>query len=341
MVKTRSSYNFALLSCLQYIFSILVMVIHSGRLFESDSLHFIFKSFFGRMAVPYFLVCTAFFLREQERSGGSCQLYFKGLIKKYVGWSLLYLPLAFLFFEHLNLSYWFMLPALLVVFLYLGFSHTLWYIPALFLGWHFLHLLCRRLGQGKTLVTIIALYVLGTYETYSALFTGQLIETYMAKYFAIFQTTRNGLFFVPIFLFLGILLYDRFDHKSFSKATILKTVIFLSLLGLEFLFIFYHQGRDKNFFLSAPVFISFLFNLSIRSRFWKNRDLSYLKVLSSYYFFIHPMYIQLTSYMMSKSDYSIYDQGKFIFLVTLILTHLSSIVLIKLVNRHKKYSTRC
>lgn len=61
MVKTRSSYNFALLSCLQYIFSILVMVVHSGRLFESDSLHFIFKSFLVGWQSPIFLFAPLFF----------------------------------------------------------------------------------------------------------------------------------------------------------------------------------------------------------------------------------------------------------------------------------------
>lgn len=53
--------NLAMVSILQYVFSIAVIVIHSGRLFESEPLHFLAKSVFGRMAVPYFMVCSSFF----------------------------------------------------------------------------------------------------------------------------------------------------------------------------------------------------------------------------------------------------------------------------------------
>ena len=53
--------NYALLSLFQYIASILVILVHCQRLFEHEALHFIQKSMFGRMAVPFFLISSAYF----------------------------------------------------------------------------------------------------------------------------------------------------------------------------------------------------------------------------------------------------------------------------------------
>src|SRR3712207_7629554 len=57
--KVTDSLNTSVVSLLQYCFAIMVIVIHSGRLFQYEPLHFFLKSFLGRMAVPYFLMCTA------------------------------------------------------------------------------------------------------------------------------------------------------------------------------------------------------------------------------------------------------------------------------------------
>jgi len=48
--------NYALLSLFQYIASVLVIMVHCQRLFEHEALHFVQKSMFGRMAVPFFLI---------------------------------------------------------------------------------------------------------------------------------------------------------------------------------------------------------------------------------------------------------------------------------------------
>ncbi|HEO3837504.1 TPA: alanine racemase, partial [Streptococcus agalactiae] len=95
----NKQHNTSMISLLQYLFSILVILVHSGRLFSQDVIHFTFKSFLGRMAVPYFLICTAFFLRGRIQQGLCNHSYFRKLIKKYSMWTIIYLPYGYFFFE--------------------------------------------------------------------------------------------------------------------------------------------------------------------------------------------------------------------------------------------------
>lgn len=55
VVGSGQPVNYALLSLFQYIASVLVIMVHCQRLFEHETLHFVQKSMFGRMAVPFFL----------------------------------------------------------------------------------------------------------------------------------------------------------------------------------------------------------------------------------------------------------------------------------------------
>ncbi|WNO77726.1 hypothetical protein RMQ61_07445 [Streptococcus suis] len=56
--------NTSLLSLFQFLGAVLVIALHCRRLFEADQLHFIQKSIFSRMVVPYFMVTASFFLRR-------------------------------------------------------------------------------------------------------------------------------------------------------------------------------------------------------------------------------------------------------------------------------------
>ena len=84
VVGSGQTVNYALLSLFQYIASILVILVHCQRLFEHEALHFVQKSMFGRMAVPFFLISSAYFFRvrwKQEPQDVKLTLYIKGIFK--------------------------------------------------------------------------------------------------------------------------------------------------------------------------------------------------------------------------------------------------------------------
>ena len=66
-MKKNPLYNTSSISFFQYLFAIAVIMVHSGRLTSYEPVHFGLKSILGRMAVPFFIVCASFFLKQSLR----------------------------------------------------------------------------------------------------------------------------------------------------------------------------------------------------------------------------------------------------------------------------------
>ena len=129
VIEPEQPVNYALLSLFQYIASVLVIMVHCQRLFEHETLHFVQKSMFGRMAVPFFLISSAYFFRvrwKQEPQDVKLTLYIKGILKVYGFWSLVYLPYALTYFQSLHLPLYLAPLAILAARFYIGMSYQLW-----------------------------------------------------------------------------------------------------------------------------------------------------------------------------------------------------------------------
>ena len=109
-------------------------MVHCQRLFEHEALHFIQKSMFGRMAVPFFLISSAYFFRvrwKQEPQDVKLTLYIKGILKAYGFWSLVYLPYALTYFQSLHWPLYLAQLAILAALFYIGMSYQLLVYPRL------------------------------------------------------------------------------------------------------------------------------------------------------------------------------------------------------------------
>ena len=134
VVGSGQTVNYALLSLFQYIASILVILVHCQRIFEHEDLHFIQKSMFGRMAVPFFLISSAYFFRvrwKREHGSTKLTLYIKGILKVYCFWSLVYLPYALTYFQSLHWPLYLAPLAILAALFYIGMSYQLLVYPRL------------------------------------------------------------------------------------------------------------------------------------------------------------------------------------------------------------------
>ena len=169
---------------------------------------------------------------------------------------------------------------------------------------------------------------MGSIETYYAYFSNSWFTQSFDAYAKVFFTTRNGLFYTPIFVYLGYLLYD-YRHFSLFRDNFGKKLLLSSLLLLlDGRIVFIHQGIDKNFFLALPLFALFLVNWVLRTRIGQNWQLYHLKELSVLYFFLHPIFIESSFYLLQKTDFAKWQQGRIVFLLTLLLTHLSAEVIL-------------
>ena len=329
-------YNTSSISFFQYLFAIAVILVHSGRLTSYEPLHFGLKSMLGRLAVPFFIVCASFFLKQSLGNSKKMKTYLAKIVKTYLFWSFVYLPYAWLFFSSLHLPIYLFPAGVLIALIYLGMCYQLWYIPAFLLGFVLVNQLVKHLGMVWTGLITFLLYCWGLIETYSAyLDTTSLLKGYQL-YSNLFFTARNGLFYTPIFIYMGYYLYDHFHAQVFSIHRWQKLALAFGLLCLEGIIIFQHEGIDKNFFFLLPFVTVYLVNACLRSSFLKSYDLQYLKQMSIALYFSHPIFIEWARYGFSSLPLSYPDRGKLIFVTALFGSHLFGLAMLWVRERREK-----
>lgn len=329
-------YNTSSISFFQYLFAIAVILVHSGRLTSYEPLHFGLKSMLGRLAVPFFIVCASFFLKQSLGNSKKMKAYLVKIVKNYLFWSFVYLPYAWLFFSSLHLPIYLFPAGVLIALIYLGMCYQLWYIPAFLLGLFLVNQLVKHLGMVWTGVITFLLYCWGLIETYSAyLDTTSLLKGYQL-YSNLFFTARNGLFYTPIFIYMGYYLYDHFHAQTFRIHRWQKLALSFGLLCLEGIIIFQHQGIDKNFFFLLPFVTVYFVNACLRSSFLKSYDLQYLKQLSIALYFSHPIFIEWARYGFSSLPLSYPNRGKLIFVTALFGSHLFGLAMLWVRERREK-----
>ena len=332
-------YNTSSISFFQYLFAIAVILVHSGRLTSYEPLHFGLKSMLGRLAVPFFIVCASFFLKQSLGNSQKIKAYLVKIVKTYLFWSFVYLPYAWLFFSSLHLPIYLFPAGVLIALIYLGMCYQLWYIPAFLLGLFLVNQLVKRLGMVWTGFLALLLYCWGLIETYSAyLDTTSLLKGYQL-YSNLFFTARNGLFYTPIFIYMGYYLYDHFHAQAFRIYRWQKLALAFGLLCLEGIIIFQHEGIDKNFFFLLPFVTVYLVNACLRSSFLKSYDLQYLKQMSIALYFSHPIFIEWACYGFSSLPLTYPDRGKLIFVTALFGSHLFGVVMLWLQDKKKNQKT--
>ena len=329
-------YNTSSISFFQYLFAIAVILVHSGRLTSYEPLHFGLKSMLGRLAVPFFIVCASFFLKQSLGNSKKMKAYLVKIVKNYLFWSFVYLPYAWLFFSSLHLPIYLFPAGVLIALIYLGMCYQLWYIPAFLLGLFLVNQLVKHLGMVWTGLITFLLYCWGLIETYSAyLDTTSLLKGYQL-YSNLFFTARNGLFYTPIFIYMGYYLYDHFHAQTFRIHRWQKLALAFGLLCLEGIIIFQHQGIDKNFFFLLPFVTVYFVNACLRSSFLKSYDLQYLKQLSIALYFSHPIFIEWARYGFSSLPLSYPNRGKLIFVTALFGSHLFGLAMLWVRERREK-----
>lgn len=321
----KEKLNYGMISFIQFFLAVLVVIFHCSRIFPSDEWHFIQKNLVSRLAVPFFMVASAFFIRWKTAEDSSYKKrYYKNYLKNYLWWSLLYIPYGYAYYLTLKMPMNLLPVGILFALLYIGMCYQLWYLIAFLTG----SFLVERLRQSCSLVLVTGmaflLYLVGSIETYE----GYLGETAMmptfSKYMTIFFTTRNGLFFAPIFICLGYLLYEYRESTFFTEKKGRKLLLSFLLLGLEGTLIFKNPGIDKNFLIALVPTSLFLFNWSMRTSLFSERNFRKLKKLSMLYFFIHPIFIEVLLLTPLENHLSLYQYGWLSVLFTLICTHLTA-----------------
>ncbi len=238
----------------------LVVAIHTSPLASySSTADFIFTRVIARVAVPFFFMATGFFVL----GGESARKSLKKLLCIYAASAALYLPVN-VYAGHLQS--WGLLDLIQQIFFEGTFYH-LWYLPAAILGLLLTGSLLRRLGERRTAAAAIALYALGLLgDSYWGLIEGvPVLNGAYNAVFALMGYTRNGLFFAPVFMWLGYRLRGGGRCAAGYEAAGLAAGFALMLAEALFA---RSQGwqRHDSMYVLLPFVMYFLFALLMRAR---------------------------------------------------------------------------
>lgn len=274
--------------------ALLVIAIHTSPLssFNSNA-DFVFTRIIARMAVPFFLMTTGYFLLPQYLFGKSkdrkpLYCFLKKTLFLYMIVIVIYIPVNIYAGQFNGVN-------LLDIFRMLIFDGTiyhLWYLPASILGVLLLYFLGSKLPFKLIVSITIVLYGFGLLgDSYFGVTSNCLfLKTIYNIMFSVFSYTRNGIFYAPVFLAFGAGIRQIQQRKNNTGITIafafsvaLLIAEGLTLHGLNI------QRHDSMYIALLPCMF-FLFQIILSMNI---RPVKAFRSISSWIYIIHPLFIIL------------------------------------------------
>ena len=234
----------------------------------------------ARTAVPFFLMVSGYFL--SQKNGRHAWAFWKKAAVLYGVCILLYLPLN-LYAGQLHGDF---LRRLLAD----GTFYHLWYFPGLLLGLPIARAL-SRLGLRTALPLAGALYLIGLGgDSYYGLVSRlPALEAGYGVIFRVFSYTRNGLFYVPLFLLLGAA-----GRRLSRRVSLWGLLLSLGAMTAEGLRLHSLQvQRHDSMYLTLPLVMLFLFSLLLGCSRGEDRA---ARRLSALVYVLHPWCIVLVRF---------------------------------------------
>lgn len=279
--------------------SLLIIAIHTSPLASfSDVGDFILTRVTARIAVPFFFMTSGYFLISRYCQSAEKLIHFvKHTVLIYGASILLYLPVNLYngYFKMENPA-----PNIVRDIIFDGTLYHLWYLPASIMGAAAAWYLIRKTDYKKAFIIAFILYLVGLFgDSYYGI--AEKIPGMSGMYqfmFQLFDHTRNGIFFAPIFFLLGGFMADQYQHRRVGKMnyTYLENSIwgfavsFSLMLGEAILLWSFDVQRHDSMYLFLLPCMYFLFRSIL---FFRGKRPQYLKTVSLLVYIIHPMMIVL------------------------------------------------
>lgn len=285
--------NFGSLDGMKLLAAFLVVAIHTSPLESfSGNWDFFLTRVIARLAVPFFFMVTGqFVLSGQEKFP---RPYIKKILVLYGISILFYVPVGIYAGHYQGLT----VLACIKMLLFEGTFYHLWYFPALILGIGVAGLLLRYCSGSMALVFTGILYVLGLFgDSYWGFIENIPVVSFVYEgIFTVFGYTRNGLFFAPLFLVLGVLLGEEYSGKqrrgqvqvqegSGIRPGLGLAIGAAALTAEAFLLKYFELQRHDSMYLALPVCMVFLYRLLLEL---KVRPLPGLRLVSTWIYILHP-----------------------------------------------------
>ena len=274
---------------MRLICAMLIVAIHTSPLAVfGETGDFILTRIIARVAVPFFLMTSGFFLITRYGCGnGDMRAFVKKTGFIYAATILLYLPLNIYngYFSQPNL-----LPNIVKDLIFDGTFYHLWYLPASMIGAVIARYLIKSTDLKKGLTVAGVLYLIGLFgdSYYGIAEKISVIKGFYGLLFDLFDYTRNGILFAPVFLLLGGLIAEK-KRRISLKQSCAGFIISFALMFAEAMLLHYNgsQRHDSMYVFLLPC-MYFLFNAVLHFR---GKRIAGLRTASLLIYIIHPMMI--------------------------------------------------
>jgi len=320
----------------------LVIAIHTSPFTTySEMGDFIFTRIICRIAVPFFLITSGFFLiSNYAYNNEKLEIFVKKTALIYGISIVLYLPLNV--YRH-DFAVDYLFPNIIKDLVFDGTIYHLWYLPASILGAVTAWFLVRKTGFQTVFLITLLLYILGLLgdSYYGIIEEIPFLQNFYHHIFEISDYTRNGIFYAPIFFVMGGMIAQKKKEISpgklifgfcFSILLMLCEGILLHQLGI--------QRHDCMYLFLIPC-TYFLFHLLLL---WKGKRHELLRTSALIIYILHPLVIvgvRLLAKTISMQNLFIKNSLVHYIVVSAITALLSiplSILLDQIKGRHPKSS---
>lgn len=323
------------LDILKVFLAYLVLLRHIGQIYFEDfsAFRMFITNTISPVAVPIFFTLSGFLFFRKAPDIKKLKTQIGRILILYLVWSVIYLPWTIRGYMKSDVSLIDCCIDYIQNALFNGTSYQLWYLPALAFALAAVFFLCKCFSVGKMIVLSSVLYFLGCItDTYNFWFND--IQMLADIYRIVFVTTRNGLFFGIIFVFIGKLLADQETRlKEYTKvfAVILGVAVVGCFLESYFLIRIYSKTVINMNFMSVPLSVVVVaLSVSLGRGIRIGRAVMFRR-MSTIIFCVHPWIMSTLAFVLAHINFNFSVYMKVGIIIT--ITTAVSYVLVKLRGR--------
>ena len=197
----------------KYVAALLVVCIHTYPFIDiSETFNTYWLHIVCRLAVPFFFTASGFFFFRKWKDNEEDNLehlkkFILRLLIMYGLWTVIYLPYTIWNYMSAGAA-WYSVLGWIRDALLNGSYYHLWFFPALIFGTLIVYELYKHRGMMDTLKVSLILYIIGYFiNIYAPIWESLPVISVLYGFFTkTLVTARNGLFFGPMFISIGLLL---------------------------------------------------------------------------------------------------------------------------------------
>ncbi|GLG06300.1 acyltransferase family protein [Sellimonas catena] len=255
--------RYAQIDVLEFVFAILIVCLHiSGN--DQESIVYLIGQYISRIGVPFFFTVSGFFAYQKVKSELP-KVYLKRqevkLVRIFLIWTIIYMPINF---RTVFVNYDKNIVQAIFAYvrsLILEAPSYMWYLVALMIA------LIPFVIYGTSHLTK---YTIGALIFY---IIGTLLNSYrtivgfdsLNPFYDLFVTSRNGIFFPPIFLAIGgwvnIIYRKKKDIKMWGCASLIAYILFV--IEVTYVINQVPKGEDCSMYFSLPIVTMMLFTWAL------------------------------------------------------------------------------